>query len=458
MALFGSGYQHPGLMGGATAPDNKWLQALSILGATLQDVGAAENGRQGYALPMAQQNLQRLGDQKKYQEMLGQLSAPGTASVTPPSMAFAPPPSAPPQLGPGREIMPRDISPGSLQVNDPGSLNASPAGPLSDPRLAQMLPILQGLDPEKGLPLLFNSMQGERDAAREDARYNQQRADQSRRPATPEEKAKYGLDPNTPAEIDGRGNITPISDPRAITPQQQAQMDLQRAQFAETRRHNQAQEASGREGGGGLFSMIDTGQGVYGVTRKGDVRAMMGPDGKPLVSYHSDPSLRFNMNAAGTGGKAAGTSAEAWPKTQADFKIIGDTIKGFYEPKVREQAPKAIGFGAMAPTVPGVNSDFRSRQKSLGGQIFLQAFNSLRGGGAITENEGAKAESAYFRAINANTPDEFYSALDELSGIMGTMHHASRTRAERGAVVPQMSVGAPDQAPSSNNDPLGIRR
>jgi len=44
---------------------------------------------------------------------------------------------------------------------------------------------------------------------------------------------------------------------------------------------------------------------------------------------------------------------------------------------------------------PGTDArDFKSKYKQLQGQQFLEAFNSLRGGGSITEIEGAKAEQA----------------------------------------------------------------
>jgi hypothetical protein len=251
MAMFGSGM---GLFGGgASGGKIDWTQRI---GAMLQDMGAVYDGRQGRALPMLAYQQQRLGDQKKYQEALGALSAPGTASVTNPTLT--PGPQAPgnlPQIGPNREIMPRDVAPGPMQITDPGSMNSTPAGPLAGSQFAQMLPFLQNMDPEQGMGMMFNAMQGEQQNQREDQRYQQGRTDQSRRPATAEEKKAYGLDAMTPAEIDGRGNITPISDPRAITPYQEKALandsegrKLQWAQFGETRRHNTASEASSGRG------------------------------------------------------------------------------------------------------------------------------------------------------------------------------------------------------------------
>jgi hypothetical protein len=198
MAMFGSGMPYgmfgggQGMFAGGTPPGGEigWGQKI---GALLQDLGASYDGRQGYALPMLGYQQQRLGDQKKYQDTLAQLSAPGK-------------PAGAPQFDENGASIPQA---------------STQAGPLAGSQFAQMLPLLQNMDPEKGMGMLFNAMQGEQQAQREDQRYQQGRTDQSRRPATAEEKKLYGLDPLTPAEIDGRGNITPISDPRAITPYQQ---------------------------------------------------------------------------------------------------------------------------------------------------------------------------------------------------------------------------------------------
>jgi hypothetical protein len=171
MAMFGSGMQGYGMFGSERGimpgmPLSGEIGWAEKIGALLQDLGANYNGQQGRALPMLGYQQQRLGDQKKYQEMLGQLSAPGTASVTNPT--FAPAPSAPgslPQLGPNREIMPRDVAPGPMQVTDPGSLNSTAPGPLAGSQFAQMLPLLQVMDPERGIPLAFNAMQDQQKAA-----------------------------------------------------------------------------------------------------------------------------------------------------------------------------------------------------------------------------------------------------------------------------------------------------
>lgn len=286
---------------------------------------------------------------------------------------------------------------------------------------------------------------GEKEA--EAKRYEQGRSDKMMRPASVEEKTAAGLDPKTPALVDAFGKLAPITDPNQISAYQNAMLKnaeqrskLDWAQFGETRRHNSAQEASGREGGGGIFSTIDTGNGMYGLTRNGTIMPLNGPDGKPLVSYHSDTGLRYGMSAAGKGGSAAGTVAEAWPTTSANFGQIYDTLKKFEKPEFKKQASWALGGASVLPNLPGLNTNFNGLRDQLEGQAFLNAFEQLRGAGAITETEGQKGVQAKARMQKAQTVKEFYSALDDFKGVIARSYEAQKTRAQRGAVIPQMAV------------------
>lgn len=62
--------------------------------------------------------------------------------------------------------------------------------------------------------------------------------------------------------------------------------------------------------------------------------------------------------------------------------------------------------------------DFQVVLDQLGGAAFLQAFESLRGGGAITEIEGKKATDAMARLNRAQSDKEFEVALSDLRQIM----------------------------------------
>lgn len=115
--------------------------------------------------------------------------------------------------------------------------------------------------------------------------------------------------------------------------------------------------------------------------------------------------------------------------------------------------------GGVLSSIPGTPMrGVRAKIDQLGGQAFLQAFESLRGGGQITEVEGVKATQAIGRLDTAQSPEDYRAALGELRSVV----LAARGRAERQAQSPpQTSQGAPIRAPmpvsGGNNDPLGLR-
>lgn len=63
-------------------------------------------------------------------------------------------------------------------------------------------------------------------------------------------------------------------------------------------------------------------------------------------------------------------------------------------------------------------TNFKTVVDQLGGAAFLQAFQQLKGGGAITEVEGKKATDAMARLNTAQSDEEFKASLEELRGIM----------------------------------------
>ena len=68
-----------------------------------------------------------------------------------------------------------------------------------------------------------------------------------------------------------------------------------------------------------------------------------------------------------------------------------------------------IAYKIFDKAMPATNeADFNARLEQLGGQQFLQAFESLKGGGAISEVEGKKASSAISRLMNTGQSEDSY--------------------------------------------------
>jgi lysozyme family protein len=162
------------------------------------------------------------------------------------------------------------------------------------------------------------------------------------------------------------------------------------------------------------------------------------------VANYSTPSTQ-NVNTAGLSPKAkmaveqktAEAKAEYAQKAPAAMEfmnqtinninaMIGDTtvdakgniVKGKVAPHAGFEAAVGMptassGFG-ISSFMPGSDiNDFKARFKQLEGQGFLQAFETLKGAGQITEIEGAKATSALNRMNLAQSEKEFITAARE---------------------------------------------
>jgi hypothetical protein len=69
--------------------------------------------------------------------------------------------------------------------------------------------------------------------------------------------------------------------------------------------------------------------------------------------------------------------------------------------------------------IPGTDAtNFKSMSKQLEGSAFLSAYAALKGGGQITEVEGAKAENAIARLQTAQSTDEYKKALKDYQGVI----------------------------------------
>lgn len=138
---------------------------------------------------------------------------------------------------------------------------------------------------------------------------------------------------------------------------------------------------------------------------------------------------QLQMQATG-----AGQAQEA--KDRAQVRVELEQLL----PKVRSDSDRAIalidkalkhpgraastGLSSVNPLnlIPGSPAaDFRAVLDQLRGGTFLQAFQSLKGGGAITQTEGTKAEQAIARLDTAQSDAEFIQALQELRDVAASL-------------------------------------
>lgn len=101
----------------------------------------------------------------------------------------------------------------------------------------------------------------------------------------------------------------------------------------------------------------------------------------------------------------------AFPKQEAS---ADETIKLVDELLSHPGKKLSVGTSSVLPKIPGTDqAGFIARLDQLKGRQFLTAYETLKGGGTITEVEGKKAESALARMDRAQKEEEFdQAALD----------------------------------------------
>lgn len=94
------------------------------------------------------------------------------------------------------------------------------------------------------------------------------------------------------------------------------------------------------------------------------------------------------------------------------------------------------------PPMTQAGTDLNVKIDQLRGRVFTEAFESLKGGGAITEAEGRAATEAMGRLNRAQSVGEFQTALAELRGIISAGVERMRQKAAQAA--PEAPAAAPD--------------
>ena len=141
-------------------------------------------------------------------------------------------------------------------------------------------------------------------------------------------------------------------------------------------------------------------------------------------------------NIAGAQNQLAGTSAAAQ-----------DTIRLVDEVLSHPSLPDSVGpIDGFLPTLKPGTRDFESRVEQLKNSAFLSARKELKGGGAITDFEGQKAESALNRASYATSEEDFKQAMQEFKEAVVRGY----TILEQQAGGQQQGVQAPVSTPIPN--------
>ena len=180
------------------------------------------------------------------------------------------------------------------------------------------------------------------------------------------------------------------------------------------------------------YQPVSTAQGVFAFNaRTGQMERISDEAGAPILKTDADVDLTRSKAAASAEGKGTAENLVDAKKDLSRIEANADQVVGLIDELLKHPGRDlATGTTAWVPKIPGTDqAGFINRFDQIKGDAFLQAFQTLRGGGAITETEGAKATQAVNRMDRASSRKEFDAAAKDFIDIVET----GRVRARKAA-------------------------
>lgn len=139
--------------------------------------------------------------------------------------------------------------------------------------------------------------------------------------------------------------------------------------------------------------------------------------------------------------EAGGLQGKAQGDLPAMESLGTDIIKKIEAVSADKNLDKMIGYRGYLPNVTPEARTLASKIEQLKGQAFLQAFQSLKGAGAITEMEGAKATAAMARMQEmVQSGQDYREALADFKSEVQRLMDVKRAQARGGRPAPAESV------------------
>lgn len=108
------------------------------------------------------------------------------------------------------------------------------------------------------------------------------------------------------------------------------------------------------------------------------------------------------------------------------------------------------------PTAPATDKfGYKQRVEQVVGQNFLQAYQALKGAGAITEQEGGKAQAAMARLSTAQKKEDFDAALADLEQVLRQGYAVLQQKA--GTQFSSGGSAVPDALGGGNTTSTGVQ-
>lgn len=168
--------------------------------------------------------------------------------------------------------------------------------------------------------------------------------------------------------------------------------------------------------------------------------------GKLGAQLETKPAVESAVTEAKTMSKAKAESAIALPQAISNAEYSLSVLDQMLNHPGLDAATGASSRADPRNFIPGTDAyNFNVMKDQVQGQTFLQAFETLKGGGQITEVEGNKAQNAIARMNTAQSKEEFVKAVNEFKGVI----RRGMDRAKSKAGGAQQSQQPAQQGPSA---------
>jgi hypothetical protein len=150
---------------------------------------------------------------------------------------------------------------------------------------------------------------------------------------------------------------------------------------------------------------------------------------QPLSTPDIEAAGATRQAEAAARGTATGAAGAALPQAEQGALTALETIDSLRNHPGRVLATGASRIGQGQRIIGTDAYDFEVQLKQAKGQVFLTAYQALKGSGNITEVEGQKAEQAIARMDASQSEGAFLDALDDLELVIRRGVETARKRA-----------------------------
>ena len=193
------------------------------------------------------------------------------------------------------------------------------------------------------------------------------------------------------------------------------------------------------------YQFISTPQGIVAANARDGTVSVTDVNGRPVIKASDSPSLQGEIAGAKKSGQVIGEStATAQIDLPRSIASADEAVRLTDELLAHPGLSQAVGGSSMLgiQNIPGTQAkDFMVRLDQLKGKQFLEAFQSLKGGGQITEVEGKKATDAIARMDNASSEEAFKQATRDFQSVI--RRGLERAKEKAGASPIKRPVTAP---------------